>query len=305
MLLVTLAMSGGVERFVEERCRAIRAEGLHPILLRPASAGDSRHCELSIAALDAPNLRYTIPDELGELKAMLGELQLASVEIQHFLHLDARVIELVRALRVPYDVYVHDYAWICPRVTLIDGSGRYCGEPPVSVCQRCVARNGSNLGEKISVPDLRRRSDQWLRAARHVIAPTADTAARLGRHFPGLKVEVRAPARLARCSRRAAFPLAPAPPGSPVRVALIGGIGAHKGYDVLLACARDARARRLPLEYRRHRPHRPRRTAPAHRQGVHHRPLLRGRGARAPAARTSHARLPALGVAGDLELRAR
>jgi hypothetical protein len=32
-------------------------------------------------------------------------------------------------------------------------------------------------------------------------------------------------------------------------VALIGAIGEHKGYRLLLACARDARARRLPLEF--------------------------------------------------------
>jgi hypothetical protein len=34
-----------------------------------------------------------------------------------------------------------------------------------------------------------------------------------------------------------------------VRVALIGAIGEHKGYRILLACARDARARRLPIEF--------------------------------------------------------
>ena len=34
-----------------------------------------------------------------------------------------------------------------------------------------------------------------------------------------------------------------------MRVALIGAIGEHKGYQVLLACAQDAVARRLPLEF--------------------------------------------------------
>jgi hypothetical protein len=34
-----------------------------------------------------------------------------------------------------------------------------------------------------------------------------------------------------------------------LRVAVIGGINAHKGRDILLACARDARARRLPLQF--------------------------------------------------------
>jgi glycosyltransferase involved in cell wall biosynthesis len=30
---------------------------------------------------------------------------------------------------------------------------------------------------------------------------------------------------------------------------VVGGIGKHKGYDVLLACARDAARRSLPLEF--------------------------------------------------------
>ena len=33
------------------------------------------------------------------------------------------------------------------------------------------------------------------------------------------------------------------------RVCLIGAIGIHKGYDILLACARDAAERRLRLEF--------------------------------------------------------
>jgi GT2 family glycosyltransferase len=245
VLLVTLAMSGGVERFVDERCRAIRDQGLFPLLLRPQIAGDPRSCELWTDAIEVPNLRYKIPKELPALKALLGELRLAAVEIQHFLHLDARVIEMVRTLKTPYDVYVHDYAWICPRVTLIDGTGRYCGEPAVSVCKICVKRNGSNLREKISVPALRERSAVWLRQAQSVIAPSNDTAKRLKHHFRGLDIDVRAHAA----------PVVPdtpeirASPGTVLRVALIGGIGTHKGYRILLDCARDARTRRLPLEF--------------------------------------------------------
>ena len=35
----------------------------------------------------------------------------------------------------------------------------------------------------------------------------------------------------------------------PCRVCVIGAIGIHKGYQVLLDCARDAAERRLPLEF--------------------------------------------------------
>ena len=245
VLLVTLALEGGVERFVAERSQQIRAQGLFPLVLKPHKPADAHRCELSTDAIDVPNLRYEIPADLPALASLLGGLRIEAIEIQHFLDLDARVIDTVRALGVPYDVVVHDYSWICPRVTLIDGSGRYCGEPAVSACRPCVRKNGSRLGERISVPALRARSAAWLGGARRVSAPSTDTAARLNRYFPDLDVDV----------RPHTAPVMPLPQmtASPrakrVRVGLIGAIGGHKGYQVLFDCARDAAARRLPLDF--------------------------------------------------------
>jgi GT2 family glycosyltransferase len=245
VLLVTLALAGGVDRYVTERSRVLKAQGLVPLVLRPAAVGTADRSELWTDVLELPNLQFDVPQELPALVALLGALCIDAVEIQHFLHLDARLIEAVRALSIPYDVVIHDYSWICPRVTLIDGTNRYCGEPEVSVCQACVRRNGSKLGEKISVPALRARSATWLKGARQVTAPSADTAARMQRYFDALTVEVRphaekiVPAPLpVRTARR-----------TTLRVALIGAIGTHKGYRILLDCARDARARRLPIEF--------------------------------------------------------
>jgi GT2 family glycosyltransferase len=245
VLLVTLALSGGVDRFVTERCRALHAQGVKTLLLRPQTAGNAERCELWTEAVAVPNLTYDIRKELSELTALLASLRLQAVEIQHFLHLDAQVIEAIRSLPIPYDVFIHDYSWICPRVTLIDGTNRYCGEPAVSVCAICVRRNGSKLGESISVPALRARSATWLRGARGVIAPSADTAARLQRYFPDLQVEVRPHSEQ---RMPAPLPLRDSRRGT-LRIALIGAIGTHKGYRVLLACARDARARNLAVEF--------------------------------------------------------
>ncbi len=245
VLLVSLALTGGVDRFVAERCRELRAAGLFPLVLKAAEAGNAQRCEVWTDSIEAPNLRYDIPGELSELTALLKALPIDTIEIQHFLHLDARVIDAVRALAIPYDVFVHDYAWICPRITLIDGSGRYCGEPAVSVCEACVSREGTNLGEAISVTALRERSDLWLRGARRVEAPSVDTADRLQRHFPGLPVFVEPHALPAAVTPRPSRD----PDRALVRVALIGAIGEHKGYRVLLDCARDAKARALPMEF--------------------------------------------------------
>ncbi len=244
VLLMTLALNGGVARFVAERCRELRARGFVPVLLRPTKRLDRRQCELSTEAVDVPNLRYEIPADLDGLKLFLETLRVREIEIHHFLHLDPKLIEIVRAMDAPHDVFIHDYAWVCPRITLIDGSGTYCGEPAVSACNSCIRRNGSHLGEKISVAQLRLRSESWLKGARRVVVPSRDAATRLRKYF-SITPEVRPLA-----SPEDRVGAVPPPTGrKTVRVAVIGAIGAHKGYRVLLNCARDARTRRLPLEF--------------------------------------------------------
>jgi glycosyltransferase involved in cell wall biosynthesis len=245
VLFVASVLTGGVDRFVAERCRAIRGKGLFPLILKPVDHADSGRIELWTDALALPNLQYAVPGDLPALRRLLRSLRIDHVEIQHFLDLDPDVIESIRVLDRPYDVYVHDFAWICPRVTLIDGSGRYCGEPAVSTCNACVRKNGSRLGEPISVSALRRRSAQWLRDARSVFAPSFDTAARYRRYFAGLPIHVQAygPPLVAETQAPATAP------AGIVRVALIGALGEHKGYGVLLDCARDAVKRRLPLQF--------------------------------------------------------
>lgn len=240
-LLVTLDLPGGVERHVRERCRILRDEGLTPLLLRPSKPGIG--CVIATEDKAYGDLRYTVPDELAALKALLASTTIDHIEIHHFLDHDSRVIEAVMALSVPYDVYVHDYVWICPRVGLVDGNGRYCGEPSVSACETCVKDNGSSLKEAISVRDLRHRSGRWLEAAREVIVPCNDVASRLARYFRGVSPRV-APWEAAPSQMPA-----PAPRPGAIRVAIIGAIGEHKGYRLLRECAQDAASRDLPLEF--------------------------------------------------------
>ena len=252
VLLVTLALEGGVQRFVVERMDQIRAQGAFPLVLKPQRGGEGRYCELTTDALEVPNLRYRTPTDIGELRGLLTQLRLERIEIEHFLGLNPAVIEAVRTLGVPYDVVIHDYAWICPRITLIDGSGRYCGEPAVAVCEACVRKHGSRMPKTLSVPALRARSATWLGEARTISAPSADTAARLQRYFPKVEITVRphAPAAngIARSAVAAARP-SQANSAARLRVALIGAIGEHKGYRILLECARDAVARGLAIEF--------------------------------------------------------
>jgi glycosyltransferase involved in cell wall biosynthesis len=194
-----------------------------------------------------PNLRYLLPSELDDLVRLLRPDRPQSVEIHHLQGHDPAVISLAQRLAVPWVVYIHDYMWFCPRVTLIGPRRRYCGEPSdVAICEACIADAGRNDEQDGSVSVMRQRSATILAGASVVHAPSADAAARISRHFPNILPK---PTPL---DDDAALPAEPSGPGSAAgrrRIGVVGAIGLEKGYDVLLACARDAERRRLPLEF--------------------------------------------------------
>ena len=242
VILMTHGGGGGVDRVVAERGAAHAAAGLRPIVLRPGAPGRNT-CRIEAADAPYPNLTYAVPGELPELAQLLRPDRPRHLELHHLLGHDHAVLGLGRLLRLPADLFVHDYAWFCPRIALVGTGRRYCGEPDVAGCEACVADLGSMLHEDITVPALLARSAANLKSARQIIAPSEDAAARIRRHFPGVAPVVR------NWEDDAAPPTAPMPSGPVRRVCVVGAIGLEKGYEVLLACVRDARARSLPIEF--------------------------------------------------------
>ncbi len=255
VVIVTHDGGGGVERAVRERCAALRAQGRGTILLRPVvdrSGGEESLSRRYLPGLCAvgegpdggfPNLRFKLPEAFDALAALLRAERPAWLEVHHLHGHDHSIVGLSAALRIPYEVRVHDYAWICARINLVGTDRRYCGEPDVGACVACIADAGSALEESIAPAALRHRSAGDLARARLVTVPSRDTAARLRRHFPALSMDV-APHE----TDTDLPPLREIPPG-PRRVAVIGAIGIAKGYEALLACARDAAARDLALSF--------------------------------------------------------
>jgi GT2 family glycosyltransferase/glycosyltransferase involved in cell wall biosynthesis len=246
VLLVTHGGGGGTTRVVAERAAWLSAQGLRPIVLRAVDGlCEIGRPDLSEAAAGRfPNLTYVLPAELPALARLLIAERPMAAELHHLLGHHHSVLELFARLAIPYDVWVHDYAWFCARLSFVTGEGRFCGEAEPAVCDDCVSRWGRGIEDPVAPAALRRRSETDLRGARTVIVPSGDVARRVARHVPGLSAVVRPweadPAYQAPAVARA---------GLPIRVAVVGAIGIDKGFDVLLACARDAAARRLELEF--------------------------------------------------------
>ena len=258
VILITHDEGGGVERQIRARTRALMAQGLRPIILRPAADGrcavEPGEGVADIWRGDFPNLRYRIPEQLPDLASLLRRERPRHVELHHQLGHHHDLLALPALLGVPMDVFVHDYATICPRVTLVTTSNRYCGEPEAKQCEACIADLGSRLREEISVTALRRRTAADLAAARQVVFPSAETEKRLRRYVQTLRSEItpwEADAPQPAMSLGKAGDRRPAAAGRQRRrrVAIIGAIGTEKGYDVILECARDAARRDLPLEF--------------------------------------------------------
>lgn len=245
VLFVSSDVPGGVARFTTERQSEVTAAGYSALILHSAASTlRTSQVQLSTQNPDLRNLVYDIPEETHLLRNLLTGLQLSRVEIHHFKGLPDAALELVTALEVPIVVYVHDYAWICPRMNLVGGDGSYCGEPPVEDCEICARTYGTELEEALSVAALRSRSASWLARASEVIVPSKDVRNRLARYFSDVPMRV--------LGWEALVTLQPSPPIAPdvrVRVAVIGAISIQKGYRVLLECARDAAERNLSLEF--------------------------------------------------------
>ncbi len=243
VLLITHGGGGGTARIVAERAQAIAAEGHTPILLRATDG----LCEVGDPEAGFPNLAYALPREMGALARLLrprapGTAQPLRAELHHLLGHDHSVLRLLATLAIPYELWVHDYAWFCARVSFVTGEGRFCGEAEPRTCVSCLAEWGRLIEDPVPPASLRRRSAADFRHASAVVVPSEDVARRVTRHVPGLAPVIRpwetdppfaAPAVRPRRGR--------------LNVAVVGAVGMEKGFDVLLACAQDTARRDLNL----------------------------------------------------------
>lgn len=249
MLYVSHDWGGGVERHINDM-RAMLRDCDVPLLVmrepldRPGWIA-LEHSEVS----QLPNLHFRIGAEDAELAAFLKKAGVFHVHVHSLAGYPVGACEwitrLAARLGVDYDFTAHDYLPMCPRITLIDGSGVYCGEPPENVCVECIATHGAS----VPVDSMRAHRERYVRflgGARKIFAPSQDVKNRYEKCFPFLDVQIRPHPQGYSFSN----PLPVTYRGEGVlRVAVIGAIGPHKGSGLLLECARDAENRELPIRW--------------------------------------------------------
>lgn len=247
LLLALHGLGGGTVRHVEDLARELDAGGVFALKLRP-------HLQSVVLSGTGcgplPNLAYPWSEQPDDqLVADLHALEVGHLHVHHLQGYDEgaeRLPRLADALGLQYDVTLHDFMTVCPRVDMVDHTRRFCGGPAREKCRACVKRNGTPFG-RVDIGDWQDQHAGYLRGARAVFVPSRDTAGHVCSAVPGLSVQVRPhpeeePGEVVpRAARHSA--------GGKVHVAVLGAISVGKGSDVLLALARDAVERGLPLQY--------------------------------------------------------
>ena len=243
ILVVGNQLGGGTLRAEREIGAGVGYDGA--MVMRLSCTGDGR-VEIAAPAID---LVASLPAaEWRAALAVLGGLGIERVLVHHLLGFTADAIGGIADFAAGRRMiaYVHDFHAVCPRVTLIDALGAYCGGAAVERCVRCVALGGAHEASRtlgLAPAAHRALFADLLGRANIVIAPSRDTAARLEAMLPGLAVR-----DIAHPHFGPVFP-ATARGGGTTDIALLGAIGPHKGSAELLRLARHARLTHPDLRF--------------------------------------------------------
>ena len=245
--LVTHNRGGGVQKFVRRRAAQITDEGKLALVISPLTAGEKgkppRWHVVPATLEDYPNI---LCDTDGDaLQDILLALHCERIEMHSYIGAGVAAIGCVARFGIPYNVYLHDYSWFCPRITLVSYNNIYCGEQSEEACGRCVRDLGALNEDDLTADELREQSRDILNDATEIIASCRDVAARYRRQMGVSPIIHQWEAPTA--NEQIAF--RPKSDSEVRRILLIGAIGMEKGYNVILKLARYVVETGLPLRF--------------------------------------------------------
>jgi GT2 family glycosyltransferase/glycosyltransferase involved in cell wall biosynthesis len=250
ILHVAHTWGGGVTRHINDLAEQFRESGWGSIVMAPKTRDQPLVDIMGVPPLPVTNLiGLDLASSQNEIASLLKLAKVKRIHIHSLagwpLSATLFLPAVAAKLGVPYGFTFHDYLPFCPRINMVDHSGLYCGEPGIQSCRTCLAKNGSPFGD-VDIDYWRLRYDRLLAGADRLIVPSEDASKRVRRYLPGREILVRPHAQAAAEIRTNSINWSRQ---MPLRVAIIGAIGPHKGSAVLAAVAKNALDRRLPIEF--------------------------------------------------------
>ena len=258
ILLVTHRWGGGTERHVKHMASLLSADGIPIFICRMETGEKSRVLIEPICGAGGLSLSITSNEtDIDRFSEAMRQMRIAHVHIHHLANFPESASDFFRAAcrraGIQYDITLHDYLTVCPRISLSDASGMYCGEPEEEMCEHCVSTLGAGSFGHPSVRQWRIRFARLLGDARRVFVPSNDVAMRVARFMPNAVFTLRPHPALQKLSnaqpelgRRSSGTIQAR---SIRHIAVIGAIVSHKGSRLLQDVARFAQGEKLPIHF--------------------------------------------------------
>jgi glycosyltransferase involved in cell wall biosynthesis len=187
---------------------------------------------------------------LPELVDYCRRRRIVRVVVNHVIDRPPEALNWIRRLSdmlgCGYEVILHDYYALCPRVTMITGASKFCDVAPPETCAACTASHGSEVKE-LDPYSWRRDFVAFLDGASKLVVPSADLGGRLQVHLPSKRIAVWQP------EVDDGLPVERKPSlaaDEPLKVLSIGALSVPKGANVLAALASQAKSANELLTYK-------------------------------------------------------
>jgi GT2 family glycosyltransferase len=230
-LVIVHALGGGVESYVD--AYFYEHSDVTFLQLKPV-VGLPNYLQLSGIGGDYNfRLQFDGGTDAAAAVALFKGLSLRKVHIHHLLGFDPVVLhQIIAQMDVPYTFTVHDYFSICPQITLVTKQIRYCGEPDQAGCNLCIAARPSHGAHDIV---SWRNSYGWvLEGAETVVVPSRDVERRMQRYFPDVEFSFVPHEKHLYKPEQDRVVIPGIADSSPLRVAVLGVVGLHKGRDLVI-----------------------------------------------------------------------
>ena len=230
ILLITHSLGGGVDRHVKDLIDE-SDQCANLILLNPTLKG----IQLSVPQIKGLSSIIFYPTEVLMLVELLKSFGVSRCHIHHWIGNEMDICKLIDSLGVPFDLTIHDYYSICPRINLVrPAENNYCGEPGPGECNTCIADLSTQGITDITA--WRNRNLWMFNEAERVICPSEDTKRRIMLYYPHSRLMV-APHQFVE-EDLWSVKVPQLKKGERMRILILGVVAIHKGLENLIAAAK-------------------------------------------------------------------
>ena len=243
LLMITHPLEGGTQRHVADLTFRLNHENVDVYVLSPTSSKGFR-----LKALTSGLVYSYREDQESLLVSKLQSLNFLHIHIQHLLGFDYPIFRIVDSLQLAFDITLHDYFPLCPRVTMMNRQYEYCNTRSDEDCNNCLDVNQPHPSNRFQfavdrgIVAWRQAWRQVLEKARKVYVPSKDCYERYRLFLPLANMVVLP-------HPDDFYPKFKPKASKIIRVAVPGAISRVKGLNVLVDCARYVTKAKLPVQF--------------------------------------------------------